>query len=81
MAGQHTFHPCCLTSFQWGGEAEGREEQLTGLPTYVTGDNKERAVLYVHDALGWGFKNARLLADHYAREVGHVVGGVGVLMW
>jgi hypothetical protein len=39
------------------------------LPTYVAGNNPEKAVLYVHDALGWQFKNARLLADHYAKEV------------
>ncbi|KAJ4349318.1 hypothetical protein N0V95_004686 [Ascochyta clinopodiicola] len=62
------FKPCCLTSFQWGGTPSGREEKLAGLPTYVTGDNRDKAVLYVHDALGWQFGNARLLADHYARE-------------
>ncbi|KAF2626716.1 dienelactone hydrolase family protein [Macroventuria anomochaeta] len=64
----NTFKPCCLTSFQWDGTPEGREEKLAGLPTYVTGDNPKAAVLYVHDALGWQFGNARLLADHYATE-------------
>jgi hypothetical protein len=66
----NTFKPCCVTGFQWDGTPEGREEVLNGLPTYVTGSNPERAVLYVHDALGWRWKNARLLADCYAREVG-----------
>lgn len=63
------FKPCCLTSFQWDGTPSGREERLAGSPTYVTGDNPKAAVLYVHDALGWQFVNARLLADHYAKEV------------
>ncbi|KAI0017016.1 dienelactone hydrolase family protein [Xylariomycetidae sp. FL0641] len=31
------------------------------------------AVLMVHDLLGWEFPNARLLADHYAREAGVAV--------
>jgi|SRR5690242_537417 len=69
MAEEHKFAPCCLTSFEWDGKPLGREKEVAGLPTYVTGDNKEKAVLYVHDALGWEFKNARVLADHYAREV------------
>ena len=64
-----TFKPCCVTGFQWDGTPEGREETLNGLPTYVTGNNSEKAVLYVHDAVGWTWKNARLLADCYAREV------------
>lgn len=66
----NTFKPCCVTGFMWDGAPEGREEVLDGLPTYVTGDNPDKAVLYVHDALGWRWKNARLLADCYAREVG-----------
>ncbi|UPX19710.1 uncharacterized protein EKO05_0009964 [Ascochyta rabiei] len=66
-----TFRSCCLTSFQWGGLPSGREEKVAGLPAYVTGDNSDKAVLYVHDALGWRFGNARLLADHYAREDGN----------
>ncbi|KAJ4993465.1 dienelactone hydrolase family protein [Stagonosporopsis vannaccii] len=68
MAGENTFKPCCVTSFEWDGTPQGREEEIAGLKTYVTGENKEKAVLYVHDALGWGFRNARVLADHYARE-------------
>lgn len=35
---------------------------------YITGSNINAAVLYVHDALGWKFDNARLLADHFAKE-------------
>ncbi|KAF9691295.1 hypothetical protein EKO04_010645 [Ascochyta lentis] len=68
MADSTTFKPCCLTSFQWDGTPAGREEKLAGLPTYVTGNNPHKAVLYIHDALGWRFRTARLLADSYARE-------------
>jgi len=64
----NTFPPCCLRSFQWSGTPSGQESTLANLPTYVTGTNKSAAVLYVHDALGWKFSNARLLADHLARE-------------
>jgi hypothetical protein len=65
------FQSCCLTSFPWSGTPSGREEKLAGLPTYITGDSTSAAVLFVHDALGWQFGNARLLADCYAKEVTH----------
>ncbi|KAJ4373630.1 hypothetical protein N0V86_007773 [Didymella sp. IMI 355093] len=29
------FEPCCLTAFPWDGTPEGREEVLSGLPTYA----------------------------------------------
>ncbi|KIW26504.1 uncharacterized protein PV07_09594 [Cladophialophora immunda] len=59
---------CCLKSFAWQGTPSGRVDKLGANDSYVTGDNPERAVLFIHDALGWTFPNARLLADHYARE-------------
>jgi dienelactone hydrolase len=63
-----TFSSCCVKSFDWTGSPAGHESTLASLPTYITGSNTSAAVLYVHDALGWGFVNARLLADHFARE-------------
>lgn len=63
-----TFSSCCLQSFDWEGTPTGHESTLADLPTYVTGSNPDAAVLYIHDALGWQFKNARLLADHLAKE-------------
>ncbi|KAH9901807.1 dienelactone hydrolase family protein [Xylariomycetidae sp. FL2044] len=64
---------CCLKSFQWDGEPTGRVGKLAANDAYITGDNPDAAVLLVHDALGWTFPNARLLADHYAREAGVTV--------
>ena len=60
---------CCLKSFAWDGTPTGQVSKLGKLDTYITGTNSARAVLFVHDALGWTFPNARLLADHYAAEV------------
>jgi dienelactone hydrolase len=48
----NTFPPCCLKHFTWSATA-----------TATTS-----AVLYIHDALGWTFPNARLLCDHFAKE-------------
>ncbi|KAF2237005.1 dienelactone hydrolase family protein [Viridothelium virens] len=59
---------CCKTGFQWGGTPVGTESTLGQLKTYVTGSNKDAAVLLVHDVFGWTFTNLRLLADHYAKE-------------
>ncbi|KAF1975966.1 alpha/beta-hydrolase [Bimuria novae-zelandiae CBS 107.79] len=36
--------------------------------TYVVGNNKDTAVMIVHDLFGWTFTNLRLLADHFAKE-------------
>lgn len=68
MSAPTGFSSCCLKSFKWDGEPTGHESTLANLPTYITGDNPHAAVLYIHDALGWKFSNARLLADHLARE-------------
>ncbi|KAH7349036.1 alpha/beta-hydrolase [Pyrenochaeta sp. MPI-SDFR-AT-0127] len=68
MTSQNTFSSCCLKNFAWDGTPTGHETTLSTNPTYVTGTNPTAAVLYVHDALGWKFGNARLLADHIARE-------------
>lgn len=41
--------------------------------TYVAGDNKDAAILLIHDVYGWKFPNLRLLADHYAKEANATV--------
>ncbi|OAP55153.1 hypothetical protein AYL99_10853 [Fonsecaea erecta] len=61
---------CCLKSFAWEGTPSGRVDKLGAIDCYVAGgDNHDKpAILFIHDALGWTFPNARLLADHYAHE-------------
>ncbi|EPE04799.1 dienelactone hydrolase family protein [Ophiostoma piceae UAMH 11346] len=62
---------CCVKGFTWDGTPEGREEKIaTSFDTYVSGTSTKTAVLIVHDIYGWKATNARLLADHYAREAG-----------
>jgi dienelactone hydrolase len=59
---------CCLKTFTWGGTPIGKEVKLANNDSYVTGTNKDAAVLFIHDLFGWKYANVRLLADHYARE-------------
>jgi dienelactone hydrolase len=76
MTGANTtkaFSSCCLKHFSWDGIPSGHEFTLASNPTYVTGSNADVAILYIHDALGWKFNNARLLADHFAREANATV--------
>lgn len=68
MSTTQPFSSCCLKSFEWDGTPTGHESTLSNNPTYITGSNPHAAVLYIHDALGWKFSNARLLADHFAKE-------------
>ncbi|KAK2792686.1 hypothetical protein FQN51_001605 [Onygenales sp. PD_10] len=68
-----SFSSCCLKGFEWDGTPAGRIGKLGGNDAYITGDNPDRAVLHIHDAFGWTFPNARLLADHYAREANATV--------
>ncbi|KAI0466839.1 dienelactone hydrolase [Xylaria cf. heliscus] len=63
------FSSCCIKTFTWGGTPSGTETKLSNNDCYVTGDNKDRAILLVHDLFGWKYPNIRLLADHFAREV------------
>ncbi|KAF2965076.1 hypothetical protein GQX73_g8479 [Xylaria multiplex] len=63
-----SFSSCCLKTFTWGGTPTGKETTLAGNNAYVAGDNKDAAVLFIHDLFGWKYSNIRLLADHYARE-------------
>lgn len=60
--------PCCLKGFKWEGTPTGRLDKLAQNDVYIAGDNPDRAVLLIHDLVGWTFPNVRLLADHYAQE-------------
>ncbi|KAK1988408.1 dienelactone hydrolase [Colletotrichum cereale] len=64
---------CCLKAFEWDGTPEGRIDKLAGHDVYITGKNPDVAILFIHDLFGWTFSNARLLADHYAREANATV--------
>lgn len=64
---------CCFKGFEWEGTPSGQEDKIAGRRAYVTGESKTHAVLIGHDALGWEWKNTRLLADHFAKEVGATV--------
>lgn len=64
---------CCLKGIQWEATPVGYESELAGRRCYVTGTNSSAAVMIIHDLYGWTFKNTRLLADHYAKEIGATV--------
>ena len=64
---------CCRTGFLWNGEPAGREETIGSHKVYTTGTNTERGILFLHDAFGWQLGNNRLLADHFAKEIGATV--------
>ena len=64
---------CCTTGFLWDGIPTGREGTFGDQRAYIAGDSTKRAVFIIHDALGWKLNNTRLLADHYAKEVGATV--------
>ena len=64
---------CCLSGFEWSGTPGGKETKLANNDVYVTGTNKDSAILLIHDIYGWTFGNTRLLADHFAKEVGATV--------
>lgn len=59
---------CCKAGFLWNGTPTGKETTLGKNKAYVTGGNTDVAILIVHDVFGWTLNNARLLADHYAKE-------------
>ncbi|KAI5459346.1 Alpha/Beta hydrolase protein [Mariannaea sp. PMI_226] len=64
---------CCLKGFKWEGSPTGHIEKLDNLNVYVSGENKDAAILVIHDLLGWSFPNVRLLADHYSQEANATV--------
>ena len=64
---------CCKAGFAWQGRPSGEETTFGKNKAYVTGTNKDAAILMIPDYFGWALLNARLLADHYAREVSATV--------
>lgn len=58
----------CKKGFAWDGATTGSETTLAGAKAYVTGNNKDAAVLIITDIFGWTLPNIRILADHYAKE-------------
>ncbi|KAL8798152.1 MAG: hypothetical protein Q9182_006903 [Xanthomendoza sp. 2 TL-2023] len=64
---------CCVSGFAWNGTPSGREEKAQQLNYYIAGDNKDVAILLLHDIFGWTFNNNRLLADHFAKEINATV--------
>merc|ERR1711964_450290 len=63
----------CKTGFKWGAESVGKETKLDNIDCYVTGDNKDAAILIITDVFGWTLPNIRILADHYAKEANATV--------
>jgi dienelactone hydrolase len=63
----------CKAGFNWDGTPVGTESELAGLPAYVSGDSSSAAVLFISDIYGWKLNNARLLADHFAKEANATV--------
>lgn len=62
--------PKCISGHKHDGETLGKVEKIHGLDTYVTeGTNPKAILIYVPDAFGWTFNNARILADHYASRI------------
>ncbi|KAL8767355.1 MAG: hypothetical protein Q9209_006118 [Squamulea sp. 1 TL-2023] len=64
---------CCISGFSWNGVPSGYGTKIGNFNVYPAGDNKDVAILFLHDLFGWTFRNNRLLADHLAREVNATV--------
>lgn len=64
---------CCKSGFKWEGKPVGLEGTLDKNKAYITGSNKDVAILIIHDVFGWTFNNLRILADHFAQEVNATV--------
>ncbi|KAK2596381.1 hypothetical protein N8I77_013273 [Diaporthe amygdali] len=63
----------CLEGFSWDGKQRGIIGTFGNNNAYITGNNSSAAILVIHDLFGWTIPNTRLLADHYAEEVGATV--------
>ncbi|OQV07337.1 hypothetical protein CLAIMM_11788 [Cladophialophora immunda] len=66
---------CCLRGFRWDAQPKGRDTMLAGRHCYVTGSESQHqiGIMIIHDVFGWTFTNTRVLADHYAEEIGATV--------
>lgn len=64
--------PDCFKGSIHEGTPTGRVETLHGLPTYIAEPpfgTPKGIIVIIPDALGWEFKNNRILADAYAKRV------------
>ncbi|KAL1846615.1 hypothetical protein Plec18170_009044 [Paecilomyces lecythidis] len=68
-----SFSDCCFQGFSWQGTPTGRIGKLSNNDVYIAGDDTDTAILFIADLFGWTFPNVRLLADHFAREIGATV--------
>ncbi|KAA6407447.1 MAG: dienelactone hydrolase family [Lasallia pustulata] len=62
---------CCLSGKIHDGTPVGHVEEIGGLQTYVSepeSKSKAKTIIFLVDIFGWEFKNARLLADTYAKD-------------
>ena len=62
----------CIAGNIWPGTPTGSETTLADLPTYVAtppNASSTTAILLIHDAAGWQFRNLRLLADYYSTSL------------
>ncbi|KAL8688572.1 MAG: hypothetical protein Q9218_005551 [Villophora microphyllina] len=63
---------CCISGFAWDGTPQGKEDRLGSTRAYITGptEHKDAAIMIIADIFSWKFTNTRLLADHFAKDVG-----------
>ena len=59
----------CVTGAVHSGTPAGSVITIGDREAYVTGSNKENALLYITDVFGYEYNNHRLLADTYAKEI------------
>ncbi|KAL8760767.1 MAG: hypothetical protein Q9203_007783, partial [Teloschistes exilis] len=66
---------CCISGFAWDAEPQGKENKLGSIDAYITDtpENKDIAIMIIADIFGWTFNNTRVLADHFAKDVGATV--------
>lgn len=43
---------CCLSGFKWNARPEGTEAKLANNDTYVTGSNKDVAIMVMRPVIG-----------------------------
>lgn len=66
---------CCISGFAWDAKPQGKEDKLGNIDAYITDtpENKNIAIMIIADIFGWTFDNTRVLADHFAKDVGATV--------
>ncbi|KAI4248604.1 MAG: hypothetical protein LQ352_005895, partial [Teloschistes flavicans] len=66
---------CCISGFAWDGKPQGKEDKLGDIDVYIIGspENKDIAIMIIADILGWESPNVRILADHFAKDIGATV--------